>query len=160
MTTVPPARIAAAFMLVLGVASPLFASDWRVPRDFPTIQAANDSPDVAAGVRVLVGPGSFAGAVINKPLRIQGIGNAVIASGPLHPAGLVQGFRLMTGADGTTISHLRFKVDLAIIPATGHRVHNVAIYQNTIENAVQGISAWLGSGWLITQNDIIDLRSR
>ena len=153
-------RVVAAWLFVLGVAGPALANDWRVPSDFPTIQAAIDSPDVEPGDRVLVGPGTFAGALVNKPVRIQGVGNAVIGSGPLHPAGLVQGFRLAAGADGTTISHLRFTVDLAIITATNSRVNGVAVHHNTIENAVQGISAWLGSGWLITQNDIVDLRSR
>jgi hypothetical protein len=160
MRIVTPARVVASLLLVPVLATSLFASDWRVPADFATIQEAVDSPDVAAGDRVLVGPGTFAGAVISKPVRIQGVGNAVIASGPLHASGMVQGFRLMTGADGTTIRHLRFTVDLAIITAASHRVDDVAVSQNTIENAVQGVSAWLGSGWQITQNDIVDLRSR
>src|SRR5215216_5989803 len=98
MTAFPPARVVAALFLVLGSGTSLFASEWRVPADFPTIQAAIDSPDVAAGDRVLVGPGTFAGAVVNKAVHIQGIGNAVIATGPLHPAGLVQGFRLTSAA--------------------------------------------------------------
>ena len=159
MRTVLPVRIVAALLLI-GAATPVFASDWRVPRDFETIQAAIDSPDVAPGDRLLVGPGIFAGALVNKQVHIRGVGNAVIATGPLHPAGLVQGFRLFAGADGTTISHLRFTVDLAIITATNNRVHNVSVFQNTVENAVQGITNWLGSGWEITQNNIVDLRSR
>ena len=141
-------------------ASPASAAEWRVPADFPTIQSAIDSPVVAAGDRVLVGPGTFAGAVINKPLHIQGIGGAAIITGPLHPAGLVQGLRLAAGADGTTISHLHFAVDLAIFTATGDRVSGVTVTQNTIENPVQGITNWLGSGWEITHNRILDLRSR
>jgi hypothetical protein len=149
-----------AFAFVLAFAGPLFAGDWRVPRDFATIQAAIDSPAVAAGDRVLVGPGTFAGAVVSKPIHIQGVGNAVIGSGPMHPnAPLVQGFRLLSGASGTIISHLRFRVDLAVMTATNHRVHDVTITQNTIENPVQGVSNWLGSGWEITQNRIVDLRT-
>lgn len=159
MTATCPARSLALF-IVLASVTPAFASDWRVPADFATIQAAIDSPDVVAGDRVLVGPGDFAGAVVNKSVRIQGIGEAAITSGPLHPAGLVQGFRLMAGADGTTISHFRFTVDLAVINATNHRVRDVTVTQNTIENPVQGISNWLGSGWEITHNRIVDLRSR
>lgn len=160
MQSYPLARVFVVFVFLAGFASPLYAGDWRVPRDFATIQAAIDSPAVAAGDRVLVGPGTFAGAVVNKPVHIQGVGNAVIGTGPLHPAGLVQGFRLMSGAAGTTISHLRFTVDLAVITATNHRVHDVTITQNTIHDPVQGISNWLGSGWEITQNRIVDLRSR
>lgn len=160
MRIVTPGRVIASLFLGPLLATSLFASDWRVPADFPTIQAAINSVDVAAGDTIFVGPGNFAGAVLTKGVHIQGVGNAVIDSGPIHPAGLVQGFRLMTGADGATISHLRFTVDLAIIPATGHRVHHVTVAHNTIENPIQGISNWLGSGWEITQNDIVDLRSR
>ena len=35
-----------------------------------------------------------------------------------------------------------------------------SLFQNSIENPVQGITNWLGSGWTITQNNIVDLRSR
>lgn len=144
----------------LSLSVPAAAADWSVPRDFATIQAAIDSPDVADGDRILVGPGSFAGALVTKPVHIQGVGRAVVASGPLHPAGLVQGFRLFDGADGATISHLRFTVDLPVINATFHQVDHVTVTQNTLVNPVQGVSNWLGSGWEITQNEIVDLRTR
>jgi hypothetical protein len=72
----------------------------------------------------------------------------------------VQGFRLFGDSDGTTISHLRFTVDLPIITATNERVDNVTVTQNTLIDPIQGISNWLGSGWEITQNEIVDLRTR
>jgi len=147
-------------MTILLLSVPAAAADWSVPRDFATIQAAINSPSVAEGDRILVGPGSFAGALVTKSLHIQGVGRAVIATGPLHPAGLVQGFRLFDGSDGTTISHLRFEVDLPVINATSHQVDNVTVTQNTLVSPVQGISNWLGSGWEITQNEIVDLRTR
>ena len=139
---------------------PVHAADWRVPHDFSTIQAAIDSPEVADGDRILVGPGSFAGALVTKSVDIQGVGRAVISSGPLHPSGLVQGFRLFDAADGASISNLRFTVDLPVINATFERVDNVTVAHNTLISPVQGISNWLGSGWDITQNDIVDLRTR
>jgi hypothetical protein len=142
------------------IASPAAAAHWSVPRDFATIQAAIDSPTVEAGDTIFVGPGSFAGALVTKPVHIQGVGRAVISTGPLHPSGLVQGFRLFGTSDGTTISHLRFTVDLAIINAAFEKVDNVTVTQNTFVNAVQGVSDWLGSGWEITQNDFVDLRTR
>lgn len=142
------------------LSTPAFAADWKVPVDFATIQEAIDSPDVVAGDRILVGPGSFAGALVTKGVHIQGVGGATISSGPLHPSGMVQGFRLFAGSDGTTISHLRFTVDLAIINASFQKVDSVTVTQNTIINPVQGVSAWLGTGWEITQNDIVDLRTR
>lgn len=147
-------------MTILLFGSRAAAADWSVPRDFDTIQAAIDSPDVVDGDRILVGPGSFAGALVTKSVHIQGVGRAVIASGPLHPSGLVLGFRLFDGSDGTTISHLRFTVDLPVINATYNKVDDVTVTQNTLVNPVQGISNWLGSGWEITQNEFLDLRTR
>jgi hypothetical protein len=138
----------------------VFAADWRVPRDFATIQAAIDSAVVEAGDRILVGPGSHAGALVTKPVHIQGTGRATIASGPLHPSGMTQGFRLFDGSDGTTISHLRFTVDLAVINASFNVVDDVTIAHNTLVDPVQGITNWLGSRWTITQNDVVDLRTR
>ena len=147
-------------LITILFSSPAVAADWRVPADFATIQAAIDSAGVVDGDRILVGPGSFAGALITKSVHIQGVGRAVISTGPMHPAGLVQGFRLFAGSDGTTISHLRFTVDLAVINAALEKVDNVTVTQNTLISPVQGISNWLGSGWEITQNEIVDLRTR
>ena len=146
-------------MLVL-LSTPAFAADWKVPADFATIQDAIDSPAVVAGDRIQVGPGSFAGAMVTKPVHIQGVDGAIISSGPLHPSGMVQGFRLFAGSDGTTISHLTFTVDLGIINASFQKVDSVTVTQNTFIDSVQGVSAWLGSGWEITQNDFTDLRTR
>ena len=88
---------------------------WRVPGDFTTIQEAIDSPDVDDGHRILVGAGSHAGAYVTKAVEIRGEGGAIIDSGPLHPAGLTMGFRLLEGSDGASINHLTFAVDLAIM---------------------------------------------
>lgn len=145
-------------VLVFLTGSPAVAADWRVPGDFDTIQEAIYSPAVADGDRILVGPGSFAGALVDKPVHIQGVGRTTISSGPAHPAGLSQGFRLLAGSDGTTISHLRFAVDLAVI--AGADTSNVTVAQNTFLSPVQGISAWRARGWEITQNTITDLRTR
>ena len=153
-----PRACVVACLLVSSV--PAFAAEWRVPADFPTIQAAVDSASVEAGDRILVGPGTFAGAVVDKPVHIQGIGGASITTGPLHPSGLVQGFRLATGADGSTISHFHFTVDFPVFTTSGHRINNVTVTQNTLNNAIQGITNWLGSGWEITHNRIVDLRTR
>ncbi|MBI4888144.1 MAG: hypothetical protein HY824_13705 [Acidobacteria bacterium] len=155
-------RFAACLVILITIvcASPVAAADWSVPHDFPTIQEAIDSPEVADGDRIVVGPGSFAGARVTKSVQIQGVGRTVISSGPVHPSGLVQGFRLFDGSDGTTIGHLRFEVDLPIINATFNHVDNVTVTQNTLVNPVQGISDWLGSGWTITHNDIVGLRTR
>ena len=148
--------VAVAAFVVLSV-SPALAADWRVPGDFATIQAAVDSPSVVDGDRILVGPGSFAGALLDKGVHIQGQGRTTISSGPAHPSGMSQGFRLLAGSDGATISHLRFTVDLAVIG--GADTTNVTVTQNTFVSPVQGISAWRASGWEITHNVITDLRT-
>lgn len=150
-----------AVLSMLVVAMPVTAksgNSWQVPGDFATIQDAVNSPAVMAGDTITVGPGNHAGALLTKSLEIKGSGNAVINSGPLHPAGLVQGFRLFTGSDGAVISNLQFEVDLAIINADP--VHDVTVSHNTFINAIQAVSAWRGSDWTISHNDIQDLRTR
>ena len=131
---------------------------WSVPGDFATIQDAIDSPVVANGDTILIGPGSHAGALVTKAVQIKGEDGTVIDSGPMHPAGLSQGFRLLAGSDGTMISHLRFEVDLAIM--NGAAVNDVTVTHCTFVNTIQGISNWRGSGWEISHNEISDLRTR
>jgi len=111
-----------------------------------------------AGDTILVGPGNFAGAEITKSVIIKGKGHAVIDSGPMHPAGLSQGFRMLAGSDGATISHLTFEVDLAIM--NGAAVIDVTVTQCRFNNAIQAVSNWRGSGWEISHNTITDLRTR
>ncbi len=142
----------AAFML-----SSVNAAEWNVPAEFPTIQEAIDSPNVIDGDVIRVGPGSHAGALLTKRLTINGEGGAVINDGPPHGSGLIQGFRLRTGSDGATISHLEFQVDLAIMNGDG--VDNVTVNQCTFINAIQAISNWRGSAWEISHNVITDLRT-
>ncbi|MBN1450931.1 MAG: right-handed parallel beta-helix repeat-containing protein [Anaerolineales bacterium] len=131
---------------------------WHVPGDFATIQEAIDSPNVLAGDTIFVGPGNHAGALVNKAVKIKGQGGAIIDSGPMHPAGLSMGLRLLAGSDGAEISHLQFQVDLAIMNGDG--VDNVTVSHNTFINSIQAISNWRGSGWTISHNDITDLRTR
>lgn len=141
------------------VALPASADDWHVPGDFATIQEAIDSPLVVAGDTVRVGPGEFAGALVDKSVEIKGQGGAVINDGPVHSSGLIQGFRLLSGSSGATISHFTFAdIDLDIMNAGA--VDDVTVTQCNFENAVQAISNWRGSGWEITHNNITDLRSR
>lgn len=146
----------AGFLAVAAVPSAL-AAEWRVPGDFPTIQAAVESPDVAAGDLILVGPGNHAGALLTKSVEIRGEDGAVINDGPPHSSGKTQGFRLLAGSQGTTISHLKFQVDLAII--NGGAVNNVTVSHNRFLNANQAVTNWGGSGWDISHNDIVDLKT-
>ncbi len=131
---------------------------WSVPGDFATIQEAIDSASVSDGDLIVVGPGAFAGALVDKGVTIKGIGGAVINDGPAHGSGMSQGFRLLSGSDGAVISNLQFEVDLAIM--NGAAVDDVTVDHCTFLGAVQGISNWRGSGWTISHNDIIDLKTR
>lgn len=132
---------------------------WSVPGDFVTIQEAIDSGDVKDGDIIAVGPGTFAGALVDKSVTIMGIGGAIINDGPAHSSGLIQGFRLLADSDGAAISNFTFDgVDLAIM--NGAAVSDVVVDHCTFLNTIQAISNWVGSGWTISHNDIIDLRTR
>ena len=131
---------------------------WNVPGDFDTIQEAIDSEDVEDGQTILVAAGSHAGALVTKSVEIKGEGGAVIDDGPAHPSGLIQGFRLLEGSDGATITHLRFEVDLAIM--NGGAVGYVTVDHCTFDNTIQAVSNWRGCGWQISHNIITDLRTR
>lgn len=151
-----PATLTCLLGLLL-VASSAAATEWRVPTDFPTIQAAIDSSAVVAGDVIIVETGSHAGAFITKAVEIRGTGGAIINAGPAHSTGMVEGFRLRPGSSGATISHLRFEVDLAVISSVG--VANVTVSHNTFINCVQAVTNWGGAGWDISQNDIVGLRT-
>jgi hypothetical protein len=131
---------------------------WYVPGDFATIQQAINDSNVMDGDTIQVGPGNFAGALVTKSVTIKGEGRAVIDSGPMHPAGLSQGFRLMAGSASATFSHLTFEVDLAIM--NGAAVDDVTVTHCRFNNAIQAVSNWRGSGWEISHNTITDLRTR
>ena len=134
------------------------AATWNVPGDYATIADAINSTSVADGDTIFVAAGNHAGAFVTKSVEIKGDDGAVISSGPVHGSGLIQGFRLMAGSGGATISHLIFMVDLAIM--NGAAVGNVTVENCTFLNSVQAISNWGGSGWLISHNVITDLRTR
>ena len=154
-------------VMIIGVAIALLMSmpikaltkDWYVPGSFSTIQEAIDGSSVLNGDTIFVGPGSFAGALVTKSVEIRGIGGPTINTGPAHSSsGLIMGFRLLSGSEGATISHLRFEVDLAIM--NGDAINNVTVTHCTFANTIQAISNWRGSSWNITHNEIIDLRTR
>jgi hypothetical protein len=150
-------------VLVLIVAAPVSAKNkttkWFVPGDFATIQEAIDSADVADGDIIMVDGGNHSGALVTKAVQIRGTDNAVINDGPLHSSGLIQGFRLLEGADGASISHLRFEgVDLVIM--NGEAVDGVTVEHCIFINPIQAVSNWRGSEWTISHNKITDLRTR
>lgn len=150
--------IACALVICVGFWSKGMCLTWNVPGDFAAIQEAIDSASVNEGDTIQVGPGQHAGALLTKAVEIKGEGGAVINTGPMHPAGLSQGFRMMAGSSGATISHLRFEVDLAIM--NGAAVGDVTVEHCTFANTIQAVSNWAGNRWNINHNVIIDLRTR
>ncbi|MFC1558782.1 hypothetical protein ACFL40_05460 [candidate division KSB1 bacterium] len=134
------------------------ASVWNVPGDFARIQEAIDSDDVKAGDRIIVGTGNHEGALLTKAVEIKGEDGAVIDRGPAHGSGLSQGFRILQGGSGATISHLQFEVDLAIM--NGAKVDNVNVLHNSFISSIQAVSNWEGNGWNISHNVIKDLCTR
>ena len=153
-------RILFALVLVLSLTGgPAVAAKGAVilvPEDFATIQEAVDA--ASDGDTIEVGAGNWFGAIVDKAVEIRGKGGTVINDGPAHGSGLIQGFRLLAGSDGAVISHLTFETDLTIM--NGAAVNDVTIEHNTFLNSVQAVSNWRGSGWMISHNDIVDLRTR
>ncbi|MHC4478868.1 MAG: right-handed parallel beta-helix repeat-containing protein [Planctomycetota bacterium] len=145
-------------LLVVTLSNMANAATWNVPGDFAEIQDAMDSISVLDGDTILVGPGNHYGAYVDKAVEIKGEGGAVVNDGPLHPAGLTMGFRLLAGSAGATFSHLAFTVDLAIM--NGARVGDVTVDHCTFTNTVQAVSNWGGNGWQISHNVINDLKTR
>ena len=123
---------------------------------FNMIQDGIDA--VADGGKVRVIAGIYAGALLDKNVEIKGENGAIIDDGPLHPAGLTFGFHVLDGSDGATISHLVFMgVDLAIYHYAS--AGDLTIEHCTFIDSIQAITNWGGSGWQISHNDIIDLRT-
>jgi len=153
--------ILGAFFALLLAAVPVFAKPGKgakvchLPDDYTTIQDAIEDTEC---VKIIVGSGEWDGALVDRPVEITSEGNAIINNGPAHSSGLIQGFRLLAGSDGTIISHLQFEVDFPVM--NGEGVDNVTISHNSMINSIQGVSNWVGSNWSINHNDIRDLRTR
>jgi hypothetical protein len=147
-----------ALICLLTFAMSASATVWEVPGDFDTIQEAIDDANVLDEDTIRVGPGSQHGAYVDKSVEIKGRRGAIIDTGPMHPAGLSMGFRLLEGSDGAIISKLTFTVDLAIM--NGEAVDDVTVTRCKFYNAIQAVSNWRGSGWEISRNRIYDLRTR
>lgn len=147
------------FLSILSVAPLTSATVWQIPADFPTIQEAVDSIDVADGDVIIVGPGSHTGAVIDRPIKIVGEEGAMITTGVPYKvsSGLKTAFRLDPGADGTEISHLLIPNDVLssyYFAVFSRGVDEVSIHHLSISNSVQAISNYNGSNWDISHNKI------
>jgi hypothetical protein len=132
---------------------PAFATDWRVPDNFATIQEAVDG--ASAGDRILVGPGYWYGATVNKRLEIEGADGAWpgIIDGPISED-ITSGIRLVEGSAGSKISHMQFEV--VKIGVCGDHVDNVTVTQCNFFHLGQAVLCFSVNGWKITDNTIRD----
>jgi len=142
-----------------------------VPRDYATIQEAIDEAD--PGDTIKVAAGEYAGAEIDKPVSLIGA-NSVITNLPGTPRiqpHLPAGFKLIDGADGTSIRGFVFDgkdfaeklgeswpdaPDVLALAVYSKSVDNVVIEHNTVLGTMQGISNWYGNGWVISHNDVVE----
>lgn len=121
---------------------------------YNTIQAGVDAVDEEGIVNVAAG--DYAGAVVNKNVKIIGSteGDSVIISGVDFKAEsdtYKSAFR--PEADGAEIRNFTITedIDLGIYAV---EVNNITVDSVTIGYTVQGITNWGGSDWVITNNNI------
>jgi hypothetical protein len=137
---------------------------WRIPGDFPTIQAAIDSSTVADGDTLLVLPGRHAGATVTKALAIRATGHALIVSGPVVNALGKAGFLFPGGGAGSGSRIDGFRFAGVAFPVFSRGADDVSVTRNTMHAPNQGVTSWAneswGKGWVIAHNSIVDLRTR
>ena len=119
--------------------------------------SADDTINVAAG--------TYAGAVVNEDLNIIGAagGASVITSGVPYKIGssLLTGFRLDAGADGAEIRNFTMNGNYNTagkfwFAVFARNADSVIVDSLALDDMVQGITNWGGSGWEITNNVIGD----
>jgi hypothetical protein len=130
----------------------------RVPADYPTIQGAVDA--AGEGDLILVSPGDYAGAVVNKRVTIRGLGQARIVEGvPWMPGSFLSqtAFRLdiLAGGDGAKIIHFTIECDEEFCYGVySYGADDVTVSRLTINNCFDGIVNYNGNGWQIIHNRI------
>lgn len=130
----------------------------RVPADFPTIQGAVDA--AGDGDLILVFPGDYTGAVVNKNVTIRGIGRARIVEGVGWMPGSILSrtafrFDLMAGGDGATITNFTIECDPEFCYGVYSRgADNITVSHLIIRNSFDAIVNYNGSGWQIIHNRI------
>ncbi|TNE91156.1 MAG: hypothetical protein EP330_05790 [Deltaproteobacteria bacterium] len=130
-------------LTALLVGSALAADVDRVPEDFATIQ---DAVDHGTASVIVVGPGQWAGATVDRPVSIQGK-DAVIVSGT-RKRGAAIAFPMKESASGSEIVGFTFdctskKLDLGVYASVQHMggaPDEVNVSNNTFLSCVQGVT--------------------
>jgi parallel beta-helix repeat protein len=129
--------------------------------DYATIQTAVDDADPCD--LITCDAGTYAGAIVNKDVTISGAlgGGSVITSGVAYKDGssLTTAFRLDSDADGTEINDFTINNNQGAdfyFAVFARGADNVTIDSLEVNDTVQGITNWGGSGWTITNNTVID----
>jgi parallel beta-helix repeat protein len=137
---------------------------------YDTIQDAVD--DVGTGDTITVADGTYAGAVVTRPVILRPEDGALVTidTGPLFATGLRAGFYFPdTSGSGTTIEGFRFagtqqmkrsakdddnKLDIAIYSTDAD---DITITDCIITDTLQAITNWHGDRWLIDNVRITNL---
>ena len=139
------------------------AGQWRVPGDFPTIQAAIDSPLVEDGDVLRVLPGRRSGATVTKAVAIRALDCVTIVDGPVVNTLGKAGFLFPGGGAGSGATVDGFRFENVAFPVFSRGADDVSVTRNTMHGANQGVTNWAngawGKGWDITHNTILDLRT-
>jgi hypothetical protein len=144
------------------------AATLRVPRQYPTIQAAVDA--AAPGDRISVAPGRYCGATLTKNVILEGRGRARIIgcdASPTITTGLRAGFYLpgvkgTNPASGTRIRGFVFdgegvsntKLSPLSFGIFARFASDVVVQKNRFEGTVQAITNTGGDRWRIERNRV------
>jgi len=160
--------------MVVVVAGTAEARVRRVPGSYPTIQGAVDA--AGPGDLIDVGPGSYCGARLDRPVALVGHGRATIvgcAEGPALSNGLRAGF-ILPGADGasaasgSSIEGFVFDgrgiaaddLEPLAVAIIGTFASDVRVERNLILGTIQAITNTGGDRWFIAGNRILGLNQR
>jgi hypothetical protein len=149
-------RLLTTFTGVLLLAAGASARDWVVPTDFPTIQQAIDAAD--DGDVIIVQPGSYAGATVDKAVAIRARGGTVhIVDGPVvSPTFGKAGFYFPGGGEGSGASIEGFTFTDIPLPVFSRGADDVSVVGNSMSYFLQGVTNWgygsWGNRWEIADN--------
>jgi nitrous oxidase accessory protein NosD len=155
----------------LAAASPAEAAVRRVPRAYPTIQAAIDAAN--PGDVVEVGPGSYCGVTVDRPLTFIGRDQPAIVGcdgGPALGGGERIGFFLpgeggTSAASGTRIDGFMFdgrglsetNLQPIALGVLARFADDVRVQHNRFIGVSQAVTNTAGDRWVIADNRISDL---